>query len=696
MAPTTGTTDLARLAVNTIKALAIDAVEQAKSGHPGMPMGAADYAFHLWTRHLRYDPSDPRWPDRDRFVLSAGHGSMLLYALLHLSGYDLPLNEIKRFRQWESMTPGHPEHGGAPGVETTTGPLGQGVGNGVGMAIAARMQAERFNTPEHAVVGHRIWAIVSDGDMMEGVGSEAASIAGHLALGNLTLIYDDNHITIEGDTRLAFSEDVGRRFEAYGWRVWRIDGHDHPQIQDALEAASRETARPGLIVARTHIAHGSPGKHDTAEAHGAPLGPEEAKATKKNLGWPLEPPFHVPEEVRRLFAERAAEGRRARQDWERRFAAWSKAHPEKRDAWDRYTSRSAPSDLLARLLEALPPASTPEATRSLSNKVLQKAAELVPSLCGGSADLEPSTLTTIKGSPSIGPGTFAGRNFHFGVREHGMGAVLNGLALHGGPIPYGATFLIFSDYMRPPIRLAALMRLQVIYVFTHDSVFLGEDGPTHQPVEQLAGLRSVPNLAVIRPADGPETAMAWAAALQRRDGPTAIVLTRQALPPLARPGGIAPETLMRGGYVLSESGGPAAGGRRGAAGELAGGAGRTAAAGGRPLVLIATGSEVAVAVEAQGILRAKGIGSRVVSMPCPEMFLAQPEEYRRAVLPPGARIVVIEAARLLGWERVAGCAALLIGIDRFGASAPYKVIAEKLGFTGPQIAERILRFLGAG
>jgi transketolase len=695
MPPTPAGPDLTRLAINTIKTLAIDAVEAAKSGHPGMPMGAADYAFHLWTRHLRFDPAHPDWPDRDRFVLSAGHGSMLLYALLHLSGYALPLEEIKRFRQWESMTPGHPERGCAPGVETTTGPLGQGVGNSVGMAIAARMLAERFNTPDARLVEQRVWAIVSDGDMMEGVGSEAASIAGHLGLGNLTFIYDDNHITIEGDTRLAFSEDVGRRFEAYGWTVQRIDGHDHGQIVRALDAAARETARPGLIVARTHIANGSPGKHDTAEAHGSPLGPEEAAATKRNLGWPAEPPFLVPEEVRRLFVERAAEGHRVREEWEKRFAAWSRSHPERRAEWDRYTGRQVPDDIFARLLEAVaPPAATaspaatppkPEATRALSSRIIQKAAALVPSLCGGSADLEPSTNTYIKGSPSIARESFAGRNFHFGVREHAMGSILNGLALHGGPIPYGATFLIFSDYMRPPIRLAALMRIQVIYVFTHDSIFLGEDGPTHQPVEQVPGLRSVPNLLLLRPADGPETAMAWSVALQRRDGPTALALTRQPLPPLRRPDGFDHRVMLRGGYVLSEADqgstpagpAPAAAGARG------------------PLTLIATGSEVAPAQEAQGILAAKGIAARVVSMPCPEIFLAQPEDYRRSVVPPGARTVVIEAARPQGWERVAGCDALMIGVERFGASAPYKALAEKFGFTGPLLADRIVRWLGA-
>src|SRR6267142_811538 len=432
--------ELARLAINTLKTLAMDAVEQAKSGHPGMPMGAADYAFFLWTKHLRFDPGDPDWPDRDRFVLSAGHGSMLLYALLHLSGYDLPLDEIKRFRQWDSKAPGHPERGHTPGVETTTGPLGQGFGNAVGMAIAAKMGMERFNTPDFRAVGHRVWVIASDGDMMEGVQSEAASIAGHLALGNLTVLYDDNHITIEGDTKLAFSEDVGRRFEAYGWRAERIDGHDHAQIRNALDAAAAETARPGLIIARTHIAHGSPGKHDSAKAHGEPLGPEEVAATKKALGWPFDPPFLVLDEVRAPFAARAAEGRRAREEWRKRFESWSREHPDRRALWDRYHERAVPVDLFARLLEAAaPPAGTPgvkpEATRVTSARVLQKAAELVPSLCGGSADLEPSTKTYIKSSPSITRESFAGRNFHFGVREHGMGAILNGLALHGGPIP---------------------------------------------------------------------------------------------------------------------------------------------------------------------------------------------------------------------------------------------------------------------
>jgi len=677
-----------RLAIDTLKTLAIDAVEQAKSGHPGLPMGAADYAFYLWTRHLRFDPGAPDWPDRDRFVLSAGHGSMLLYALLHLSGYDLPLEEIKRFRQWGSMTPGHPEHGCAPGVETTTGPLGQGFGNAVGMSIATRMAAERFNIPGLKVVDHRTWVIASDGDIMEGVQSEAASIAGHLALANLTVLYDDNHITIEGETSLTFSEDVGRRYEAYGWSVERIDGHDHGQIQAALARAAAETARPRLIIARTHIANGSPGKHDSARAHGEPLGPEEAAATKRALGWPPQPPFLVPDGAKAPFAARAEAGRRAREDWRKRFEAWSLERPDLRALWDLYHARAVPGDLFARLLESVsPPAGSPapkpEATRATSGRVLQKAAELVPSLCGGSADLEPSTKTFIKSSTAVGPGSFAGRNFHFGVREHGMGAILNGLALYGGPIPYGASFLIFSDYMRPPMRLAAMMRLQVVYVFTHDSIFLGEDGPTHQPVEQLPGLRLVPNLEVVRPADPLEVAMAWTLALERRDGPTALVLTRQEVPFLTRAPGFSPDVMRRGGYVLSEAPAPRGSGPAGNAGT------------GPSLVLIASGSEVGPARQAQEILSSRGVAARVVSMPSPDLFLRQDEPYRRSVLPMGARCVVIEAARSQGWERVAGRDALLIGVDRFGASAPWKVNAEKFGFTGPQIAERVLRFVGA-
>jgi transketolase len=664
--------DSDRLAITTLKMLAVDAVEKAKSGHPGMPMGMAEVAYVLWTRHLRFDPERPDWPDRDRFVLSAGHGSMLLYGLLHLSGYDLPLEELKRFRQWGSKTPGHPEYHFAPGVETTTGPLGQGLGNSVGMAIGARRLAARFNTSDRRLIDHRVWALCSDGDMMEGVGSEAASLAGHLALSNLTLLYDDNHITIEGSTDLAFSEDVGKRFEAYGFRVWRIDGHDLKAIGAALDEASCERTRPGLVVCRTHIGHGAPHKQDTAEAHGSPLGPEETIATKKNLGWPLEPAFLIPEQARQPYRARAATGKAARLEWEKRLADWSKGDPERKD-WDALMERRIPEDLLAQLLRALPSPAKPDATRNLSGKILQMAAEIVPSLTGGSADLEPSTKTYIKGSPAIAPEQFAGRNFHFGVREHAMGSVLNGLALEGGAIPYGATFLIFSDYMRPPMRLAAFMGLQVIYVFTHDSIFLGEDGPTHQPIEQLASLRTVLNLVIVRPADGPETAAAWTMALERAHEPTALVLTRQDVPVLERPVGFDPALMLQGGYVLSEAGTVP---REG------------------PLVLIASGSEVGAAIEAQRILLEKGIASRVVSMPCPQVFQKQPESYRRAVVPGGARTVVIEAASLHGWERIAGTDALLLGIERYGASAPWKVLQEEFGFTGPKVAASVLKHLG--
>ena len=661
-----------RLAITTLKMLAVDAVEKAKSGHPGMPMGMAEVAYLLWTKHLRFDPERPDWPDRDRFVLSAGHGSMLLYGLLHLSGYDLSIDDLKRFRQWESKTPGHPEYRYAPGVETTTGPLGQGLGNSVGMAIGAKRLAARFNTSDRRLIDHRVWALCSDGDIMEGVGSEAASMAGFLKLGNLTLLYDDNHITIEGSTELALSEDVGKRFEAYGFRVWRIDGHDLAAIARALDEAAKERARPGIVICRTHIGHGSPHKQDTAEAHGAPLGPEETLATKKNLGWPTEPAFLVPDRARQPYQARAATGKAMRVEWEKRLADWKKGDVEGAKGWDALMDRQVPRDLLAQLLGALPQPAKPDATRNLSGKIIQRAAELVPALAGGSADLEPSTKTWIKGSPPVAPEAFAGRNFHFGVREHGMGAVLNGLALEGGVIPYGATFLIFSDYMRPPMRLAAFMGLQVIYVFTHDSILLGEDGPTHQPIEQLASLRTVLNLIVVRPADGPETAAAWAMALERRSEPTALVLTRQDVPVLERPAGFDPAQMMLGGYVLSETSAPGASG----------------------LVLVATGSEVGPAVEAQKILLAQGIRSRVVSMPCPQVFLSQPASYRDQVIPPGSKNVVIEAAALNGWESVAGRDALFLGMRRYGSSAPWKVLQEEFGFTGPKVADSILKYLG--
>ena len=640
------------LAINTLKMLAVDAVEAAQSGHPGSPMGQADVAYVLWTKFLRHWPADPQWPGRDRFVLSAGHGSMLLYGLLHLTGYDLPLDELRKFRQWGSKTPGHPELGHTVGVETTTGPLGQGVGNAVGMAIALKMAAARY---DDALCSARVFGICSDGDVMEGVSHESASLAGHLGLGDLILVYDDNHITIEGDTALAFSEDVGKRFEAYGWHVQRIDGHDHAAIEAALHAAVAETGRPSLICARTHIANGAPHAVDTAEAHGAPLGAEEVKATKEALGWPLTPTFFVPDEARAHWRASAERNKPDYDEWQKRFAAWRAASPDKAKAWDDARSKNVPDGLESALLKAVE--GKADATRALGSLVLQEAAKLVPWLVGGSADLDPSTKTAIKGAGSIERGQFAGRVFHFGIREHGMGSVMNGLALSEWFTPLGSTFLIFSDYMRPPMRLAALMERQAIYVFTHDSIFLGEDGPTHQPIEQLWALRAIPNFELWRPADGVETAIAWAQALKRSKGPSALALTRQKLPLLSRPS-VDAAAIARGGYELVPGG---------------------------PLTLVATGSEVALAVAA-----AAQLGARVVSMPCVERFLAQDEAWRDSVLPPGADVVTIEAGRTPMWGTVTqGRRALHLGIDRFGASAPAGDLAKHFGFTPESVVERV-------
>jgi len=661
--------ELSKLAADTIRMLAVDGVEKARSGHPGMPMGAADYASVLWTRYLRFNPQDPGWPNRDRFVLSAGHGSMLLYALLHLSGYDLPMEELKRFRQWGSMTPGHPEYGCAPGVETTTGPLGQGFANGVGMGIAAQMIGARFNTEDFPVIDHYIYAIVGDGDLMEGVSAEAASLAGHLKLGNLIYIYDDNHITIDGDTNLTYSEDVAARFAAYGWFVQKIDGHDHEAIAEAIEKAQAEISRPSLIMARTHIAYGSPNKQDTAGAHGAPLGPDEVIATKKNLGWPLEPTFFVPQEVRELFAARVADLKRQYGQWQKGFEEWGRAHPELLRAWQAQMGKFVPDDVAERLLEAVPEADS--ATRRVSGQVIQVAADLVPSLCGGSADLSPSNHTVIKSSTSVGPGDFRGRNLHFGIREHAMGAIANGMALYGGLIPYVGTFLVFSDYMRPPIRLAAMMHQQVIYVFTHDSFFLGEDGPTHQPVEQLSALRAIPGLTVFRPADALETVMAWSWALSHANGPTALILTRQSVPVLDRGRDFDPRLVWKGGYIVSDVGD------------------------GTPdVTIMATGSEVSLAVEASGILAERGYSARVVSLPSLELFEQQPSSYRDEILPPGChKLVAVEAGRTRCWRSLTGRDGLIIGMDHFGASAPQRALAERFGFTPQQVADRILSWL---
>lgn len=671
--------DLDQLAVQTIKFLSVDAVEQARSGHPGAPMGTADAAYALWSRHLRFDPDDPEWVNRDRFVLSAGHASMLLYSLLHLFECGLPMEELRRFRQWDSRTPGHPEHGHTPGVEATTGPLGQGLANAVGMGLAQRMAAARFPTLG-PLLDHRVFALVSDGDLMEGVSAEAASLAGHWKLGNLVFLYDDNRVSIEGPTALAWTEDVGRRFEAYGWHTLHVDGHDRAAVSAAIDAAIAESSRPSLLVMRTTIGKGAPTKQGTAKTHGEPLGPEETKRAKEAAGWPLEPTFHVPPEARAHFAALAAGKREGAKEWRGRFEAARRAAPEEAARWDALWARAVPADVEDRLAAE---AASGEglATRAWSGRMIQVAAAAVPSLIGGSADLSPSNVTDIKGGGDVAPEglspgapiTFAGRTLHFGVREHAMGSILNGLALYGCWIPYGGTFLIFSDYMRPPMRLASLSRLQAIYVFTHDSVFLGEDGPTHQPVEQLASIRLLPELEVWRPADGLETAVAWAEAIRRDKAPTALVLTRQKLAPLTRPASFDRSVIRRGGYVAADV------------------TGRSA-----HVTLVASGSETPLAVDAAAILRERGILARVVSVPCVERFELQPPSYRDAVIPPGGTTVVIEAAKTDPWCSVVGREALRLGISRFGASAPAETLAEKFAFTPPAVADRVAGWLRRG
>jgi len=658
--------DKARQCADAIRFLSADAVQQANSGHPGLPMGAADFAFALWGNFLSFNPEDPRWANRDRFILSAGHGSMLLYSLLHLFGFDLPLEELKNFRQWGSKTPGHPEFGHTVGVEVTTGPLGQGFANGVGMGIAAKMAAERFNTDAFKPIDHTIYALIGDGDLQEGISYEAAALAGHLKLGNLVYLYDSNSITIEGKTDLAWSEDVSGRFNAAGWQVQKIDGHDYAQITAAIAAAKTETGKPSIIIATTHIAYGSPKCQGSSSAHGSPLGAEEVAATRKNLGWGYGP-FEIPNEVQATCRAQVAAKKAAHAEWQCGFAGWRSANPEKARLWDQMWGKQLPANLAEELIAAVD--GKDGATRALSGAVLQKVAALVPALAGGSADLAPSNNSDIKGSPSVQAGTFGGRNLHFGVREHAMGAVVNSMALYGCFIPYGATFLVFSDYCRPTVRLSALMNLQSLFIFTHDSFFVGEDGPTHQPIEHVASLRLIPNLQVIRPADGLETAMMWVSALQHTTGPTAMILTRQKLPVIARRADFNPADVLKGGYVVS------------------------APAGAADVVIMASGSEVHVAVEASAALASQGIQTRIVSLPCLEQFKAQPQTYRDAVLPAGIPRVAFEAGRSESWGRLIGCDGLFIGIEHFGASAPDKVLAEQFGFTAPQVAEKIKAFL---
>jgi transketolase len=662
---------LDQLCINTIRCLAMDAVQKANSGHPGLPMGAAAMAYVLWTRYLRHNPRNARWPNRDRFVLSAGHGCMLLYSLLHLTGYDLSLEEIQQFRQWGSKTPGHPEHLLVEGIETTTGPLGQGFANGVGMAIAGKYLAARFNRPGHEVVDYKIYAIVSDGDLMEGVASEAASLAGHLGLDNLIYFYDNNHISIEGSTDLAFTEDRGKRFEAYGWFVQDLpDGNDLDAVDRAIRAAQAEKGRPSLIIARTHIAYGSPNKQDTAGAHGSPLGEEEVSLTKQNLGWPLEPKFYIPEEALEHFRKSNDRGARADAEWQKRLEAYRREFPDLAKEWDGFIRGELPKGWKSKI-PVFKPSDGPLATRQASGKVLNAIAPGLPTLIGGSADLAPSTDTLLKGVPDFQKGSYSGRNLHFGVREHAMGGILNGMAL-SGLVPYGATFLIFSDYTRPTIRLAALMEVRSIFVFTHDSVFLGEDGPTHQPIEHLPALRAIPNLCLIRPADANETAVAWRVAIERRGGPVALALTRQSLPVFDREKFASAEGLARGAYVMAREKGDSP-----------------------EIILIASGSEVALALEACEKLSAEGVSARAVSMPSWDLFEKQPQEYKDEVLPPSVTArLAIEAASPFGWDRYVGPRGAVIGMTRFGASAPYKVLAEKFEFTAANIVRQARDLLG--
>jgi transketolase len=660
LAPTSRSLD--ELCINTIRTLAMDAVQKADSGHPGTPMALAPLAYVLWTKHLRHNPADPHWLDRDRFVLSVGHASMLLYSLLHLTGYDLGLDDLKQFRQWESRTPGHPEYGYTPGVETTTGPLGQGIGNAVGMAAAEAHLAALFNKGGRPVIDHHTYFIAGDGDLMEGVSHEVASFAGHFKLGKLIGFYDDNRITIDGATDLTYSDDAQKRFEAYGWHVERVkDGNDLEAIDAAIVKAKAVTDRPSLVIVRTIIGFGSPSKAGTSKAHGEPLGKDEIVKTKQALGWEWTEPFHVPDEAREHWGQATARGAAMQAEWAERYRAWSDASHDLAEELERRLRGELPQGW-----EATIPSFTAEngnvASRNASGIVLNALAAKVPELVGGSADLSPSTLTTIKADGTFAPGSYAGRNVHFGVREHGMGSIMNGMALHGGIVPYGATFLVFADYMRPAIRLAAIMHQHVIYVFTHDSIGLGEDGPTHQPVEHLSSLRVIPNLLVIRPADATETAEAWKVALTHASGPTALVLTRQKLGLIDRTKYGKADGVAKGAYVLAD------------------------AEGGAPqVVLMSSGSEVSLIVDARAQLAEQGIRARVVSMPSHELFAAQPQAYRDQVLPPGVPRVSIEAAHPMSWQRWVGSDGVALGIERFGASAPYTRIYEELGLTVKQV-----------
>ncbi len=669
--------ELREQCVNTIRFLAADAVQKANSGHPGAPMGLADIAFVLWNKFVRYNPQDPHWPNRDRVVLSAGHASMLLYAMLHLSGYDLSLAELQQFRQWSSRTPGHPEYGLTPGVECTTGPLGAGFGNAVGIALGLKMAASRFNTPECAMVDACVYILCSDGDMQEGVCAESASLAGHLKLNNVIAIYDQNRITIGGEIDLSMSEDVGKRFEAYGWHAQRCDGHNHEELEACLQKARDQSQQPSLIVAQTIIGKGAPTMAGTAATHGSPLGTEEVQRAKESSGWPQEPLFHIPPEVRMVFDQRAEETLQLYQQWQEQRQQWKTTHPELAEQWRLHTEKQTPEDLMEKLIAAVE--GEEGATRKLSQTVIQEAARLLPQMTGGSGDLEPSTLTLIKADNSVIPASvksgklpdpsFSGRNIHFGIREHGMGSVSNGLYLSGFWLPFCATFLVFSDYMRPSVRLAAISHLPTIFVYTHDSFWVGEDGPTHQPIEQAWALRVIPNLNVWRPADAMETAAAWAHALERPDGnqPSALLLSRQGVSNLVRPPDFNPEEIWRGGYIVQE------------------------ASNADPrIILVSTGSEGGPVQALRNNLESKGIGVRHVSMPCLELFKAQSEVYQYSLLPRTSEIIVVEAGVSGPWYRYADH---VIGQETYGHSAPGNIIAEKFGFTAEHMTQNITNWL---
>jgi transketolase len=683
--PSIDTQTLEELCINTIRFLSADAVQNANSGHPGMPMGAAAMAYTLWNGFLKHNPKDPHWCDRDRFVLSAGHGSMLLYSLLHLTGYDLPLDELKHFRKWGSKTPGHPERGHTVGVEVSTGPLGQGLSNCVGLAIAEAWLAARYNRPGHTIVDHYTYTICGDGDLMEGVTQEAASLAGHLRLGKLIALYDQNHISLAGGTDLCFTEDVARRFEAYGWHTRTVpEGNDTEDVAKAIAEARAETQRPSLILVRTHIGYGSPKKQDNFSAHGNPLGEEELQASKKALGWPTMDKFYLPEDAVKHFRQAVDQGAKAQQEWNKKFEAYKKAFPKEAAEFEQIQSGKLPENWAADVPQ-WKPSDKPIATRAAGGEVMNALAKRIPNLVGGSADLNPSTNTALKGLGDFQPSEFAGpatlgavggvwgypgHNVAFGVREHAMGAAVNGLAAHGGILPFSATFLVFSDYMKPSIRLGALSKLKVFYVFTHDSVAVGEDGPTHEPIEQIAGLRAIPGLSVIRPADATETAQAWAAAVTH-DGPTLFALTRQNVPHLDRSNAKYAD-VAKGAYILSE------------------------AEGGKPdVILIGTGSEVALCAKAQEKLKGYRVKARVVSLPSWNLFEAQDEAYRESVLPKGIKKrVTVEAGATMGWHRWAGDEGTIIGIDHYGASAPGDEILKQFGFTVEHVTAAALRLVG--